>query len=99
MSGSGPEAVPIDDLRPAVDFAGDYASGAFWFEIAEPVVFEGLTFGKSPDTFEIDCEQILRVGVHEGVPVFADRAAERPLVMIFIPVRPGLWQRYERGLN
>ena len=60
--------------------------------------FEGSRFGKSSDAFSIDCNQILRVGVYEGIPVFADRAVDRPLVMIFIPVRPGVWQRYERGL-
>jgi hypothetical protein len=36
--------------------------------------------------------------VHQGVPIFADIAAERPLVMIFVPIRPGVWRRYERGL-
>jgi len=95
----GPTAVPIASLRPVVDFVGGYAGGAFWFENGEQVVFEGATFGKSDDAFPIDCDQILRVGVYEGIPVFADRAAERPLVIVFLPVRPGLWQRYERGLE
>jgi hypothetical protein len=95
----GPTGVPLEELRPVVDFAGEYAGGAFWFEVGDPIEFEGLTFGKSPEEFEMDCEQILRVGTYEGVPVFADRAAERPLVLVFVPVRPGIWQRYERGLN
>jgi hypothetical protein len=95
----GPQRVSLSSLRPVVDFAGGYAGGAFWFEVGDPIVFENLSFGKSPDAFQVDCDQILRVGAYEGVPVFADRAAERPLVMVFIPVRPGVWQRYERGLN
>lgn len=94
----GPDAVSIEALRPLVDFAGSYARGALWFEDGGPIVFEGLNYGKSDDAFPVDCDQMLRVGIHEGVPVFADRAAERPLVVIFVPVRPGLWQRYERGL-
>jgi hypothetical protein len=94
----GPSGVPLDALRPAVELAGSYAGGAFWFENSDPVTFEGSRFGKSSDAFSIDCNQILRVGVYEGIPVFADRAVDRPLVMIFIPVRPGIWQRYERGL-
>lgn len=94
----GPTAVPIDSLRPVVDFAGSYAGGAFWFENGDAIVFEGQRFGRSPDAFPVDCAQILRVGLHQGVPVFADRSAERPLVILFIPVRPGIWQRYERGL-
>jgi len=94
----GPSGVPVDSVRPALEFAGVYASGAFWYENGDPIVFEGRAFGRSPDAFPVDCEQILRVGVYEGVPVFSDRAAERPLVVLFIPVRPGMWQRYERGL-
>jgi hypothetical protein len=95
----GPTLAPISSLRPIVDFVGSYAGGAFWFVNGSQVVFEGATFGQSEDAFPIDCEQILRVGIYEGVPVYADRAAERPLVVLFIPVRPGLWQRYERGLE
>jgi hypothetical protein len=94
----GSTGVSIDALRPVVDFVGTYAAGAFWFINGDRVVFEGAGFGKSEDAFPIDCDQILRVGVYEGVPVFADRAAERPLVILFVPVLPGLWQRYERGL-
>lgn len=95
----GPTGVPINSLRPLMDFVGVYAGGAFWFEDGERVDFEGATYGRAEDAFPIDCDQILRVGVYQGVPVFADRAAERPLVMLFVPVRPGLWQRYERGLE
>jgi hypothetical protein len=95
----GPTGVPIDALRPGLDFAGGYAGNAFWFVNGDPVVFEGQSFGKSPDSFPIDCDQILRVGLYQGVPVFADRAAERPLAVLFIPVRPGLWHRYVRGLE
>jgi hypothetical protein len=95
----GPDRVPISTLRPVVAFAGSYAAGAFWFESGRVVVFEGADYGKSDDPFPIDCGQILRVGLYEGVPVFAVVTAERPLVMIFIPVRPGWWQRYERGVR
>ena len=94
----GPTRVPIESLRPGVVFGGTYAGETFWFRSSQRVLFEETEFGRSEDAFPIDCEQILRVGVYEGVPVYADRAAERPLVVIFIPVRPGLWQRYERGL-
>ncbi len=94
----GPDYAPTRELRPALDFAGSYASGAFWYASGEPISFEGNAFGRAPDQFPIDCVQILRVGVHQGVPLFADIAAERPLVVLFVPVRPGVWQRYERGL-
>jgi len=95
----GPEATPIRTLRPGLVFAGTYAGNAFWYQDGAIVVFEGGDFGRSPDTFPIDCDQILRVGVYQGVPVFAVINARRPLDVIFIPVRPGVWHRYERGLR
>ena len=63
------------------------------------IVFEGADYGKSADTFPVDCDQILRVGVYQGVPVFAVISVRRPLSVIFIPVRPGVWHRYERGIR
>jgi hypothetical protein len=95
LVGSG--AVPLDDLRPGLDFAGSYAAGAFWYQDDQVIVFEGGDFGKSPDVFPMDCAQILRVGMYQGVPVFAVISARRPLDVIFVPVRPGVWHRYERG--
>lgn len=93
----GPNWVPVRSMRPAVSFAGAYAEGAFWYEDDQVIVFEGGDFAKSDDLFPIDCIQILRVGLYEGVPVFAVITALRPLDAIFIPVRVGVWQRYERG--
>ncbi|MEQ1855768.1 MAG: hypothetical protein ABL963_04805 [Longimicrobiales bacterium] len=95
----GPDYASLRTLRPALTFSGGYAGGAFWYEGNAVVTFEGADFGRTPDTFPIDCNQIARVGQHQGVPVFADRAAERPLVILFIPVRPGVWARYERGIR
>jgi len=95
----GTPPVPVRSLRPAMTFAGNYAGSAFWYLDDEVIVFEGGDFGKSDDTFPIDCSQILRVGVYRGVPVFAVISARRPLDVIFIPVRPGVWHRYERGLR
>lgn len=95
----GTPPVPIRSLRPAMTFAGSYAGSAFWYLDDEVIVFEGGDFGKSDDTFPIDCDQILRVGVYRGVPVFAVISAQRPLDVIFVPVRPGVWHRYERGLR
>ncbi len=95
----GTPPVPVRSLRPAMTFAGNYAGSAFWYLDDEVIVFEGGDFGKSDGTFPIDCSQILRVGVYRGVPVFAVISARRPLDVIFIPVRPGVWHRYERGLR
>ena len=95
----GTPPVPIRSLRPAMTFAGTYAGSAFWYLDDEVIVFEGGDYGKSDDTFPVDCQQILRVGVYRGVPVFAVVSARRPLEVIFVPVQPGVWHRYERGLR
>jgi hypothetical protein len=92
----GPDNASLRELRPALGFAGTYAGYAFWYQDDQAIVFEGGDFRKSDDTFPVDCAQILRVGIHEGVPVFAVLDASRPFQVIFIPVSPGVWQRYER---
>lgn len=94
----GPRGLSLGELTGVVALAGRYAAGALWYEAGDPIEFEGDEFGRSEDTFPVDCTQILRVGVHEGVPIFAVVSAQRPLSALFVPVRPGLWRRYERGL-
>lgn len=95
----GSPPVPLTSLGPGLEFAGSYAGTAFWYQDREVVIFEGGDFRQSEDLFPIDCDQILRVGVYQGVPIFAVISAERPLEVIFVPVRPGLWHRYERGFQ
>ena len=95
----GGAKIPIRQLRPGLVFAGAYAGNAFWYQDREVIIFEGGDFGPSDDTFPIDCNQILRVGVYQGVSVFAVINSARPFNVIFIPVRPGVWHRYERGLR
>ena len=94
----GPEGTSLRSL-PGLEFSGAYAGTAFWYLDDRVIIFEGADFRKSDDVFPIDCGQILRVGVYQGVPVFAVLNAQRPLEVIFIPVRPGVWQRYERGMR
>ncbi|MEM7415362.1 MAG: hypothetical protein AAF389_07695 [Gemmatimonadota bacterium] len=95
----GPMGTPLRQLRPVVDFAGAYAGSAFWYQNGEPMTFEGQTYQRSDEVFPIDCDQLLRVGRYEGVPVFAVLSASRPFSMLFVPVTPGLWIRYERGFE
>lgn len=95
----GPSGVRLEELRPAVDFAGSYAGPAFWYQNGDRMTFEDREYQPSNDTFPVDCDQLLRVGVYEGVPVFAVLSAARPFSALFVPVQPGLWTRYERGFE
>lgn len=95
----GPSRVSISELRPVVDFAGEYAQGKQWFADDEPIEFEEREYSKSGEPLRLNCRDIERVGEHEGVPLFADRSQERPLDMVYVPVAPGVWQGYEHGLQ
>ncbi len=90
----GPSLVSLADLRPGIAFAGTYAEGRDWFVQELPITLGGLTYEMSGDPVRLDCTDIAEVGSHEGVPLFADRAAEEPFDIVYVPVRPGEWQGY-----
>lgn len=95
----GPSRVSVRDLRPGIVFAGVYAENQQWFVDDEEIELERRAFSRSGNPRSLNCNDIMRVGEYEGVPLFAERSAERPLEMIFVPVRPGVWQAYEYGLQ
>lgn len=95
----GPSRASIRTLRPGVVFAGTYAQAMAWFQNDDPITFENRRFDKSGNEVRLDCAQIMRVGEHMGVALFAMRNAERPFEMLYVPVRPGVWQAYQFGLN
>jgi hypothetical protein len=95
----GPDRVSIRTLRPGVVFAGTYARGAGWFESDESFDFGDRSYQKSGGEVRLDCANIMRVGEHEGVPLFAMRDAESPYQTLYVPVEPGIWQGYQAGLR
>lgn len=95
----GPMRTNIDELRPGVVFAGSYAEDDAWFQNDDPITFEDRRYDKSGNEVRLDCGQIMRVGEHMGVALFAMRNADRPFDMVYVPVRPGVWQAYEFGLQ
>lgn len=95
----GPSRVSMRDLGPGIVFAGTYARDAEWFTEDEPVMLEERRFDKSGNPVRLDCDDIMQVGMHEGVPVFAERSAEEPYTMVYVPIAPGEWQGYEFGLQ
>ncbi len=95
----GPDRTSIRTLRPGVVFAGTYAEGRAWFTNDEAVSFENAGYNKSGSPVSLQCPNIMRVGEHMGVPLFVMRNAERPFETLYVPVRPGVWQAYQTGLQ
>jgi len=95
----GPSRVSIRTLRPGVVFAGTYAEGRDWFTSDAAITFERAQYQKSGGEVRLDCANIARVGEYMGVPLFAESTADRPLDRVYVPVRPGVWQAYETGLQ
>ena len=108
----GPSRTPLRDLQPAVVLAGVYAANTVWFEAGEPIAFEQGSYGRVGAPVELNCEDIRRVGQHLGVPLFVTgtRGAPpdgaptdgaptdgAPTEIIYVPVRPGVWQAYSLG--
>jgi hypothetical protein len=82
-----------------VVFAGTYAGNAPWFRNDEAIAFEERQYDKSGDELRMDCGQIMRIGEHMGVSLFARRDADRPFEIIYVAARPGIWQGYQSGLR
>jgi hypothetical protein len=95
----GAERVSVRTLRPGVVFAGSYAAGMDWFESDQPVTHAEREYLKSGGTVRLDCPAIMQIGEWMGVPLYAMRNADEPYAMIYVPVRPGVWQPYETDLR
>lgn len=92
----GPPWIPVRELPSGLVFAGSYAEGLEWFGAGEPIRSGGGEYVPTGDPTPLNCSEIVRVGEHEGVPLFADRGAEPPFAVLHVPVRPGTWQPYRR---
>lgn len=98
----GAERTSIRVLRQGgVAFAGEYAQEREWFEEDQAIAYDNRSFRKSDGEVRLDCPDIMRVGEHQGVPLFVRRDATTPHQQLFVPVRPGVWQAYEsfRGIR
>lgn len=90
----GPSQTPLRELRPTVVLAGVYAANRGWFESGEPVTFEERPYGRAGATVGLDCGDIRQVGEHLGVPLFVMGVGGASPGILYVPVRPGVWQRY-----
>jgi hypothetical protein len=92
----GPRRIPIQDLRPAVNFAGNYAQNTDWYRRGDVVRFDRRDYQRAGVARARACDELKLVGEHQGVPLFAEVTAPQNLPMIIVPVRPGIYQDYLR---
>ena len=75
-----------------------YAAEAEWYSRNVPIVLDGtryITYGKPR---EVAPGSLSRIGVKDGVPVYAARGEERAPDVIYVPTGPSLFQAYEGRL-
>ena len=92
----GPSWVSISQLQPGLVFAGSYAEGLEWFGAGEPVRFEDRDYVGADSPKRLNCDDVARVGEFQGVALFADRSGEPPFDVLYVPLRPGIWQTYRQ---
>lgn len=94
----GSARVSLHELGSGIGFAGSYAEGRDWFVSGGPVSLEaGRAYTRSGGEVRLECASIVKVGEHMGVPLFALRAAAPSRDLLYVPVRPGVWQAFRFG--
>lgn len=91
----GPRRVALADLGPAIGFVGSYAGSEAWFVNDDGVTFENREFSKFGQPASRDCRSMKIVGDAHGVNLFADVSASSPFRILYVPVRPGVFQSYQ----
>ena len=91
----GPRRVRMMDLGPGVGFLGSYAGGEAWFVNDDALTFDRRQFSKFGQPEARDCRSMKIIGDHDGVNLFAEVAASSPFHIIYVPVRPGVFQPYQ----
>ena len=94
----GPQRVSVREVGEATAFPGTYATGRGWFVNDEAITVEESSYQKSGAEVGLDCGDLAPIAEYQGVPVFAVRGAARPLEVVYVPVRPGLWLAYRTDL-
>lgn len=72
-----------------------YAAGLAWFEENQPIRVEGELLVKYGLARSMDPADLVRVGVKDGVPVYAERGGHIDPGVVYLAVSPGLVQPYQ----
>jgi hypothetical protein len=71
------------------------ADNESWYQLREPVQFAGDVYYPAGPAQFFNGNTMVRTGHYNGVPLYADTTIE-PYSIIYVPVRRGLMQPYER---
>lgn len=91
----GPRRVALAELGPGIGFVGNYAGSKTWFVEDDPVTFQNREFSKFGQAASRDCRSMKIVGDVHGVNLFAEVTASSPFQVLYVPVRPGVFQAYQ----
>jgi hypothetical protein len=94
----GERRVPLRELRPGIVFEGSYAGTRDWLTRATPITFERNSYRRLGAQVALACEDLKQIGLHDGVPLFAELTAASPLETFYVPVSPGWFQMYQATL-
>jgi hypothetical protein len=91
----GPRRVFLEELGDGIGFVGDYAADERWFVDDQAITFSRRSYSKFGQPAARDCRAMKIVGDYDGVNVFSETTATDPFPVIFVPVRPGVFQPYQ----
>ena len=83
--------------RPA-DAPQVHAAGEAWFQLREPIPYAGELYYPAGATVFFNGNHMVRTGLYNGVPLYADATVE-PYSVVLVPAGRGLLQPYERRRN
>lgn len=97
---AGPDTIRLPPPPPdtvVVERSGvaAHAEGTGWYEGDEPVELGGRLYRRTEEPERPEALDLVVAGQHRGVPLFVPEGSVEPYPAVFVPVRPGVWRRYE----
>jgi hypothetical protein len=75
-----------------------YLTQAQWYWDDKSIIFDNIRYLKYGLPRSFSSTDVVPIGSYEGVPVFADRTAVRPVEVVYLPVTPECtFQPYQVG--
>ena len=92
----GPERLPAGDLEPRAALPGVYAGTDPAFDPEATLSLDGMEYRPDGEPVQPGCAALVPWREAEGSPVFRLRDGGPVPEVVYLPLRPGVWQRYRR---